>query len=63
MATPNKLTPAERKLISQALVYYHKGTLRAITTAQDEQIKNIHTAKGYEIQALNNRLTTSELDL
>lgn len=65
MATTDRkiLTTDDRKLINQALSYYYKGTMRAVTSATEEEIKNHHQAKAHRILALNNRMNTTELDL
>lgn len=62
-ATPSKLTTAERTLLTQSLSYYYKGTQRAITMATDDEIKDFHTQKAHKIAALNNKLSSNELDL
>lgn len=61
--TANKLNADERKLITQALAFYHKSSLRAANTSTEQELKDHHTAKATKIQALQLRMQTQELDI
>lgn len=62
-ATPSKLSAQERILITQALDYFHKGSLRAITSSKDPDIRVIHENKARAVAALTVKLSNNELDL